>query len=347
MFEHVGRAQLDTYFDVVHAAVAPGRAVPQPRHHAHASAAAARPDVHRPLRVPRRRAASRSPTSRRARGARLRDPRRRVAARALRAHAAALGRQPRGAAATRPSPRSARSASASGGSTCSARRRASRSARSASTRRSPRAPARACAAARPLRPAALGSPRRSGVGEAGRLRPCLDSTSPRPSSSTTPSDPEGFRAGMFRFGKQLGAKETGIDVYELPPGQAICPYHYEYGEEEWLLVLEGRPTLRTPEGEEEIGPWEMVFFPTGPDGAHSVRNKTDETVRVLMFSTRDRARRRGLSRQRQDRHLHGQQGRRRDGAQGERASTTGTARRTTEASSRLRRPARAGTGRCA
>ena len=54
-------------------------------------------------------------------------------------------------------------------------------------------------------------------------------------------DPEGFRAGMFRFGPQLGAKDTGSTVYELPPGQAICPYHYEYAEEEWLLVLEGTP----------------------------------------------------------------------------------------------------------
>jgi uncharacterized cupin superfamily protein len=100
------------------------------------------------------------------------------------------------------------------------------------------------------------------------------------------TDPEGFRAGMFRFGEQLGAKSTGCSVYELPPGQAICPYHYEYGEEEWLLVLEGRPTLRTTEGEAEIGPLEMVFFPAGPDGAHQVRNTTDATVRVLMFSSR-------------------------------------------------------------
>ena len=100
------------------------------------------------------------------------------------------------------------------------------------------------------------------------------------------TDPEGFRAGMFRFGERLGAKSTGCSVYELPPGQAICPYHYEYGEEEWLLVLEGRPTLRTPEGETEIAPLEMVFFPPGPDGAHLVRNTTDATVRVLMFSTR-------------------------------------------------------------
>src|SRR4051794_40889786 len=41
-------------------------------------------------------------------------------------------------------------------------------------------------------------------------------------------DPDGFRAGMFRFGPQLGASQLGTTVYELPPGQTICPYHYEY-----------------------------------------------------------------------------------------------------------------------
>ena len=98
-------------------------------------------------------------------------------------------------------------------------------------------------------------------------------------------DPEGFRAGMQRLTKVLGAEQTGMSVYELPPGQAICPYHYEYGEEEWLVVLQGRPTLRHPGGSDVLGEWDVVLFPRGPEGAHGVRNETDETVRVLMFST--------------------------------------------------------------
>ncbi|HEY0316930.1 MAG TPA: cupin domain-containing protein [Solirubrobacterales bacterium] len=98
-------------------------------------------------------------------------------------------------------------------------------------------------------------------------------------------DPEGFRAGMARLGKLLGAPEqTGISVYELPPGQAVCPYHYEMGEEEWLLVLEGNPTLRTPEGSERLARWDVAFFPRGPEGAHGIRNESKETARVLMFS---------------------------------------------------------------
>lgn len=100
------------------------------------------------------------------------------------------------------------------------------------------------------------------------------------------SDPEGFRAGMVRPGPELGAVETGATLYELPPGQALCPYHYELAEEEWLLVISGRASVRTPEGVVELGPHQLVFFPPTPEGAHKVFNASDsEPCRVLMWST--------------------------------------------------------------
>jgi uncharacterized cupin superfamily protein len=99
------------------------------------------------------------------------------------------------------------------------------------------------------------------------------------------SDPEGFRSGLLRPGPGLGAKQIGTSVYEIPPGQALCPYHYEYAEEEWLLVLIGRPTLRDPDGEAELEPWDMLVFETGPAGAHGIYNRTDDPVRVMMWST--------------------------------------------------------------
>src|SRR5215208_3875323 len=105
-----------------------------------------------------------------------------------------------------------------------------------------------------------------------------------PSFEYESTDPEGFRSGLFRVGGRLGARRTGVSVYELPPGQTICPYHYEYGEEEWALVLEGRPTLRTPEGSEKLAPYDVAFFPKGPAGAHLVRKDTETTVRILMWS---------------------------------------------------------------
>jgi uncharacterized cupin superfamily protein len=100
------------------------------------------------------------------------------------------------------------------------------------------------------------------------------------------TDPEGYRAGMARFGASIEAKRLGMSLYELPPGQSICPYHYEYPDEEWLIVLSGQPTLRRPSGEEELEPDDVVCFPEGPEGAHKVTNNTEDTVRVLMVSTK-------------------------------------------------------------
>ena len=69
------------------------------------------------------------------------------------------------------------------------------------------------------------------------------------------------------------------------PARPLCPYHYEYAEEEWLLVLDGRPTLRDPDGTTVLEPWDLVFFPRGPEGAHGLRNETGVPARVMMWST--------------------------------------------------------------
>jgi len=97
--------------------------------------------------------------------------------------------------------------------------------------------------------------------------------------------PEGWRWRYDRLGPKLGAQKLGATVYELPAGARSFPYHYEYPEEEWLICLVGRPTLRTPDGERQLDPGEVVCFPTGPTGAHQVRNDTGEPVRVLILST--------------------------------------------------------------
>jgi uncharacterized cupin superfamily protein len=106
-----------------------------------------------------------------------------------------------------------------------------------------------------------------------------------PAGSLDPDDPPGFRAAMYRFGADLGARDTGASLYVVPPGEAVCPYHYEHGEEEWLVVVEGRPSVRTPDGVTELAPFDVVFFPRGPEGAHQVRNDGDAPARVLMWST--------------------------------------------------------------
>jgi uncharacterized cupin superfamily protein len=89
-----------------------------------------------------------------------------------------------------------------------------------------------------------------------------------------------------RLGHAAGARELGVTLYELAPGGAISPYHVHHGNEELLIVLSGRPRLRTPAGTRRLEPGEVVAFPRGPSGAHRVANPEDaEPSRVLLVST--------------------------------------------------------------
>ena len=100
------------------------------------------------------------------------------------------------------------------------------------------------------------------------------------------NDRERYRHRRVAIGPPLGASLLGTTLYELSPGEATWPYHYELGCEEWLIVVSGRPTLREPGGERELEPDDVVAFPEGPEGAHKIENRTDETVRVLILSNK-------------------------------------------------------------
>ncbi len=99
-----------------------------------------------------------------------------------------------------------------------------------------------------------------------------------------PEDPPGYLGGVSRIGQDAGGKDTSVRLFELPAGEALCPYHYEF-EEEWLIVLEGELDLRTPAGTERIARGAVVCFPKGPDGAHKTINPGPGTARLIMFSS--------------------------------------------------------------
>jgi uncharacterized cupin superfamily protein len=98
------------------------------------------------------------------------------------------------------------------------------------------------------------------------------------------ADPEGYRSGMARIGKASGGGELAVKLYEVPPGQSVCPYHYEYVEE-WLMVLDGTLDLRRPGEVEVVGRGDVVCFPQGPEGAHKLSNRSDAPARIVMFSS--------------------------------------------------------------
>lgn len=50
------------------------------------------------------------------------------------------------------------------------------------------------------------------------------------------------------------------------------------------MVVSGSPTLRSPSGQQELEPGDCVLFPSGPEGAHELTNRSEETLRVLVVS---------------------------------------------------------------
>jgi uncharacterized cupin superfamily protein len=101
--------------------------------------------------------------------------------------------------------------------------------------------------------------------------------------------PRGFRSRRARIGYELGSELIGASLWELPPGEAAYPYHFHYSDEELMIVLSGRPSLRTPEGVRELEEGEALHFPLGEEGAHQVINRSQETVTFLAISSSGRA----------------------------------------------------------
>jgi uncharacterized cupin superfamily protein len=115
------------------------------------------------------------------------------------------------------------------------------------------------------------------------VRPVI--STPRVAVEQDPGAPPAYRARSAEIGPSLGAHELAATVYELDRGDSVGPYRYEHGNEQWLLVLEGRPTLRHAGGEDGLVPGDVVCLPEGPAGAHKLSNWRDETARVVVLGT--------------------------------------------------------------
>jgi len=96
-----------------------------------------------------------------------------------------------------------------------------------------------------------------------------------------PLDVAGFRHAATAVGLRLGAKRIGAGVYAAEAGVPIWPYHYHHGVEEWLYVIAGAPVLREPAGERILTPGDLVCFPSGHLGAHTLRGPG----RFVIFAT--------------------------------------------------------------
>jgi mannose-6-phosphate isomerase-like protein (cupin superfamily) len=60
------------------------------------------------------------------------------------------------------------------------------------------------------------------------------------------------------------ALPLGASLYQLDPGDRVWPYHTHHSNEEWVLVVKGQPTLRTPDGEQQLREGDVACFPVAP-----------------------------------------------------------------------------------
>jgi uncharacterized cupin superfamily protein len=95
-------------------------------------------------------------------------------------------------------------------------------------------------------------------------------------------EPDGRRRA--RVGRQAGSRRIGMSLYEIPAGSRPWPYHYQHANEEAIIVISGRPHLRTGDGWRQLEPGEVVFFPRGASGAHQIENREPMPARYLMLS---------------------------------------------------------------
>jgi uncharacterized cupin superfamily protein len=101
-------------------------------------------------------------------------------------------------------------------------------------------------------------------------------------------NPAGFARRGESLTQALGGELIGCGLYDVHPGEQLWPYHYHWNNEEWLIVVDGTPALRTPEGERELRPGDVVAFVEGEEGAHTLYNRGESPFRVAIFSTRRR-----------------------------------------------------------
>ena len=79
---------------------------------------------------------------------------------------------------------------------------------------------------------------------------------------------------------------VGVQIEELAPGKQSSPAHYHMLEEEHLLVLEGRVTLRLGDEKYELSAGHYVCFPAGQKAGHCLVNESGAVCRFIVIGER-------------------------------------------------------------
>ena len=73
-----------------------------------------------------------------------------------------------------------------------------------------------------------------------------------------------------------------VSFVEIPPGKQSWPYHYHDQSEEVFYIISGQGKLRSHDGEKDVTAGDMICFPTGKKGGHSILNTSESETLVYV-----------------------------------------------------------------
>ena len=88
------------------------------------------------------------------------------------------------------------------------------------------------------------------------------------------------------LGDLFGLTNFGVNLTRLYPGAQSALRHAHSRQDEWLYVLEGKPTLVTNNGETELSPGMCMGFKAGTGDAHHLHNRSESDVVYLEVGDR-------------------------------------------------------------
>jgi uncharacterized cupin superfamily protein len=103
--------------------------------------------------------------------------------------------------------------------------------------------------------------------------------------------PEPFGSRMVgrekrQLGDLFGLKNFGVNLTRLAPNAMSALRHAHAKQDEFVYILQGRPTLQTDDGRTLLSPGMCAGFMAGTGNAHNLLNETEEDVVYLEIGDR-------------------------------------------------------------
>jgi uncharacterized cupin superfamily protein len=88
------------------------------------------------------------------------------------------------------------------------------------------------------------------------------------------------------LGDLFGLTNFGVNLTKLAPGAVSALRHAHSKQDEFIFILQGRPTLHTDEGHTTLSPGMCAGFKAGTGNGHRLLNETQEEVVYLEMGDR-------------------------------------------------------------